>query len=150
MKPLTIGPLHHMSVAVADVEETATTYEKTLGWERTLDFEMGPDDAAKVGRILGIPRLDWAHMIVVAAPGSRVGMIEFVQMRNEDASGLPTGVLALSYRVANADAAIETLVADGFELVCAPEDMFAGGQIRMGTVRGKHPGLIEVVQFLGR
>lgn len=151
--PLTIGPMHHMSLAVQDVEAAAKSYEATFGWERTMDMEMSPSDAAKVGAVLGIGRLDWARAIVMADPGSRVGMVELLQMRQDDAelqARLPTGLLAMSYRVADADAAVAELTAGGFELVCAPQEMYAAGNIRMATVRGPHAGLIEVVQFLGR
>lgn len=155
MPTLGLGPLHHVSIAVPDVEAAARVYEESLGWSRLVDVEVDGIRADQIADLIGVPRLDSFRGIMVQAPGSLLGMIELVELRVTGTSGdpatkSPLGPLVLSYVVPELDAAIAGLVGDGFELVGGPHELNLGGRLRAASLRGPHALPIELIEFLGR
>jgi catechol 2,3-dioxygenase-like lactoylglutathione lyase family enzyme len=150
-----LGALHHVSIAVPDVEAAARVYEQSLGWTRLVDAKLGPVAAQQVAGLIGLARLDSAHGIMLQAPGALVGMIELIELHVADrpdtpAPELPLGPLVLSYAVADLDGTLAALLAEGFERVGGPYEMQMGGRLRAATVRGPHALPIEIIEFLGR
>lgn len=154
---LAVGALHHVAIAVESVDAAVAQYEKAFGWRRMMDT--AGEGSAKIAAIIGVEGVESARAVVMQAPdmtgkGAAYGMVEFLEFVCPDAESrakLPTGLLALSYRVREIEKALQELVDQGYEKVCDPVELdFAGYNVRAATVRSPHVvGLIEIVEFLG-
>jgi catechol 2,3-dioxygenase-like lactoylglutathione lyase family enzyme len=144
----TVGSLHHMSLSVSSADVAATMYSAAFGWHRLLDELMTGQALAATAALLDIHDLESAHVIIMHEPGNPIGPIEFVELRTRRGE-VPTGLLALCYRVRDLDSVMSEMDRSGFERVCEPQAMNPGGStpLRVVTYRGPHPGLIELTQF---
>lgn len=146
---LTRGNIDHIAFAVPDADAAALPYEKAMGWQRFADFELTGGPAAVVARILGIPRLDRIRSVIVSGPGNSEGRVEFVELTvdgGQPRSELPAGFVVTSYRVSAIADAYRELVAGGFVPLCPPTTIDILGQpVTIASVRGPHPGVIELV-----
>lgn len=120
-----ISEVHHVAMAVRDVERSVEWYVTALGYRATL--KMGVGDPL-LWRMLGIPEGTTGRSVFVQGP-SRIGQIELIQWNHElgDPPGGPAALRPGPFLIAvemdsdDIDAAFDRVVALGEPVMTEPE-----------------------------
>ena len=126
--------IHHVGVAVTDLDEAVATYTRKLGG--TLEHrDLVPDQGVEAASVL----LGSGRVELLAATGADTPVGRFLAKRG-------TGLHHIAYEVADVGAVLDELAAGGAELIdAAPRQGLFGLQVAFVHPDAVHGVLTEVV-----
>jgi catechol 2,3-dioxygenase-like lactoylglutathione lyase family enzyme len=148
-------PLHHAVLSVADIDRSAAFYESLLGYHRTLESVV---EGERYERYLRLPAGSTGRMMMLQADERTVGMIELIQWTPPLEQTTPPkrvgdpGITMLALELApgeTLDAVIERLGELGVPLWSEPEtvELEAYPPFRTLIVEDPDGILIELIQL---
>ena len=149
--PLALGPLHHVTVAVSDVDRSVAFYRDVLGLRPTLEMSFD-DEGHQV--YLGLPEGASGRAVALRsgrAPAAGVTLVQFAPGPTQPLPHLSAaaGVCLLAFELESVDAvdaAHERVVETGHAAVSEPRWAEVGsfGRLRGVTLRDPDGFLIEL------
>ena len=129
-----LSSLHHVGIVVRDLEESASWYERHLGFERAYDY------AFPGARVMFIARGDIRLELFQTE-----GAVPMASERERAETNLKIGgINHLAITVDDLDATLEDLKAKGVDLVSPPRDVPDGQGDRFAFIRDNEGMLIEL------
>ena len=126
--------LHHVGVVVRDLEESASWYQRHLGFERIYDYGFPGAKVVFIGR--GDLRLELFQT---------EGATPMAAEREQAPTNLRIGgINHLAITVDDLEQTLEDLRADGVEVVSEPRDVPNGGGDRFAFIHDNEGMLIEL------
>lgn len=134
------------TIVCGDAKASAKQYSAALGFEVV---ESGAISAS-LATSWGAERMSGAPYILLAPPSGAASYLRFIEsdLVTPPQPYLTAGWNALEFTVESADAAMESLLANGFTQLGAAEDLgFSDGALRAGQVLGPNGEVLYVTQI---
>ncbi len=129
-----LGPVDHIAFVVADLDEVARMYRERLGFQVVERYEI-PDQGVEVCFLNSEP----VRIELVQPIREDTGVARFLQKRGE-------GQHHVCFRVENIRAVMDTLAAQGFELIDTEPRRGVHGLVAFVHPKSTHGVLIELLE----